>query len=166
MIEIMKSSTMFVGLSLLISVTKVYSDCAMLTDCNGHGTCNLATSTCSCYEGWGASTDVTLYRAPDCSSRACPSFKAWADVPSMYNVAHAEAECANRGVCNRVAGTCSCFDGFTGSACEKTRCPGDCSGHGVCTSIKQMARMSNALPLAPDTFYEGYEVCYSVFMFV
>ena len=31
------------------------------------------------------------------------------------------------------------------------------SGHGVCVSIKQMARMSNALPLAPNTYYEGAE---------
>lgn len=156
--EQFRKSNVLVGFSLILMLTEVASDCAMLNDCNGHGTCNLATSTCSCYEGWGASTDVTLYRAPDCSARSCPSFKAWADVPSAYNVAHAVAECSNRGTCNRVTGVCTCFDGFTGSACEKSRCPNDCSGHGICTSIKQMARMSNALPLAPDTYYEGYDV--------
>ena len=33
-----------------------------------------------------------------------------------------------------------------------------CSGHGTCVSIAQMARMSNALPLGPNTYYEGDEV--------
>jgi len=48
------------------------SDCSMLSNCNGHGQCSDSTSTCSCFEGWGASTDITFYRAPDCSARICP----------------------------------------------------------------------------------------------
>lgn len=146
------------SVSLLLSfLLSARSDCAMQNHCNGHGTCNLGTSVCNCYEGWGADTDVTLYRAPDCSARVCPSFKAWGDVPSSTTTAHAVAECSNRGTCDRTTGICSCFPGYTGSACERTKCPNDCSGHGICTSIKQMARMSNALPLAPNTFYEGYD---------
>ena len=39
-------------------------------DCNGHGSCTESTRTCVCYEGWGASTDVSVYKAPDCSLRA------------------------------------------------------------------------------------------------
>jgi hypothetical protein len=31
-------------------------------------------------------------------------------------------------------------------------------GHGMCVSLKEMARMSNALPLAPNTYYEGDSV--------
>lgn len=129
------------------------------------------------------SQDVTLYRAPDCSARTCPSGRAWADVPLTSLAAHALSECSNRGTCDRATGECSCFAGFTGSACQRTSCPNDCSGfdsssivlsslfcihffspcifyvgHGVCVSIKQMAQMANALPLAPDTYYEGDEV--------
>lgn len=135
----------------------VSSDCSMLGNCNGHGLCVGLTSTCACFPGYGASTDVTLYRAPDCSARTCPSGRAWADVPLTSLAAHALSECSNRGTCDRATGECSCFAGFTGSACQRTSCPNDCSGHGVCVSIKQMAQMANALPLAPDTYYEGDE---------
>lgn len=133
----------------------VQSDCNMQNDCNGHGTCIEATSMCACFEGWGASTDITYYRAPDCSARSCPAGRAWADVPSSTTTAHGYAECSNRGSCNRGTGLCECFAGFGGTACQRTLCPNSCSGHGVCVSLKEMARMSNALPLAPNTFYEG-----------
>ncbi len=121
--------------------------------------CETSTSSCACYEGWGASTDITLYRAPDCSRRTCPSGKAWADVPAADMTAHQPAECSNRGICNRVTGQCSCFDGFTGDACNRNKCPNDCSGHGQCFSMKQLAKLSNALPLSPNSYYEGEEVC-------
>jgi hypothetical protein len=136
----------------------VNADCVMQNNCNGHGVCLQVTSTCACFPGYGADTDVTFYRAPDCSMRTCPAGKAWADVPSNENTAHQLTECSNRGTCNRLTGECMCFDGFTGAACNRNRCPNDCSGHGQCISIKRMAQMSNALPLAPNTYYEGDEV--------
>ena len=116
-------------------------------------------SSCSLPFKWHLiSNPPSFYKAPDCSKRVCPHGRAWADVPTGPTTAHQFMECSNRGVCDRSTGICSCFDGFTGSACERTKCPNDCSGHGSCYSIKQMARMSNALPLGPNTFYEGYEV--------
>lgn len=139
-------------------VSQVMGDCTMMNFCNGHGTCDNSTSTCNCYEGWGASTDITFYRSPDCSLRTCPSSRAWADVPTSGNQAHAVMECSNRGTCDKSTALCSCFPGFTGAACERTKCPNDCSGHGVCLSMKQLARMDSALPLAPNTYYEGDEV--------
>lgn len=45
--------------------------CSHLGDCNGHGTCDSVNSRCVCYNGWGSSTDVATYKAPDCSSREC-----------------------------------------------------------------------------------------------
>lgn len=81
--------------------------------------------------------------------------KSWADVPISPTQAHQLQECSNRGSCDRLNGQCQCFQGFTGSACNRMECPNNCSGHGVCVSLKQMARMQNALPLAPNTFYEG-----------
>jgi hypothetical protein len=84
--------------------------------------------------------------------------RAWADVPTSATTAHAYAECSNRGSCDRSSGTCTCFTGFTGPACNRMSCPNDCSGHGVCHSIKNMAKLSNALPLSANTNYEGDEV--------
>lgn len=43
--------------------------CAMLGNCNGHGRCNTLTKTCTCYEGYGADTEIAIYKAPDCSQR-------------------------------------------------------------------------------------------------
>ena len=137
----------------------VISDCSMLNNCNGNGICDYVTSTCACFPGYGALTDITNYRAPDCSARTCPSYKAWADVPLSSTIAHQLAECSNKGSCDRITGECTCFPGFTGAACQRMKCPNDCSGHGSCVSMKQMARMSNALPLGPNTFYEGDVVC-------
>eukprot|EP01040_Poterioochromonas_malhamensis_P010427 gene10427-11344_t len=135
----------------------VVGDCSAQNDCNGHGACQTSTNKCLCYDGWGSENDISFYKAPDCSQRVCPAGKAWADIPTSATTAHGYMECSNRGVCDRASGLCKCFAGFTGAACDRTECPNDCSGHGSCYSIKQMARLSNALPLGPNTFYEGFE---------
>mgnify|MGYP006249612141 FL=1 len=57
-------------------------DCIDMNFCSGHGHCEPATDTCDCYEGWGAKTDIALYKLHDCSGRTCPSGPAWADVAS------------------------------------------------------------------------------------
>lgn len=58
---------------------------------------------------------------------------------NQANEAHFYMECANRGVCDRAAGTCMCFDGYEGSSCQRTSCPNDCSGRGTCESISELA---------------------------
>ncbi len=61
----------------------------------------------------------------------------------LTNTAHYYMECSNKGICERATGTCSCFDGYEGSACQRASCPmstmGDCSGHGVCKTIGALA---------------------------
>lgn len=47
------------------------------------------------------------YQGADCSERICPFGHAWSDVATATDVAHAEAECSNRGICNRKNGNCS-----------------------------------------------------------
>jgi hypothetical protein len=90
---------------------------------------------------------------------ACPSGLAWSDVATDTNTAHAPAECSGRGLCDTATGECSCFDGFTGDACQRTVCPNECSGHGRCMSMKQLAQQEDALPLVNTTFlYTGKEV--------
>merc|ERR1719428_42080 len=50
-----------------------------------------------------------------------------------------ERECSDQGLCDRATGLCSCFAGYTGSSCQRTTCPDDCSGHGTCRSNRDFA---------------------------
>ena len=65
----------------------------------------------------------------------------------LENTAHYYMECSNKGICDRATGTCSCFDGYDGSACQRASCPssglGECSGHGVCKTIGALAGDDN-----------------------
>lgn len=62
----------------------------------------------------------------------------------LSNTAHDYMECSNKGVCDRADGTCQCFEGYDGSSCQRASCPvsnnGVCSGHGTCSTIKEIAR--------------------------
>jgi hypothetical protein len=88
----------------------------------------------------------------------CPHDRAWVDVPTGEYTAHANAECSNKGICDPMTGFCTCFPGFTGNACQRKQCPSDCSGHGRCVSMREMATLPHALPLsAAEVKYEGYE---------
>lgn len=50
--------------------------------------------------------------------------KAWLDLPSANDTAHAIVECSNAGTCDRLKGDCICVPGFTGAACNRcTSCP-------------------------------------------
>lgn len=79
----------------------------------------------------------------DCSERSCPRGKAWFDVPIDEQEAHQEAECSNRGICDRSSALCVCNKGFHGTACQYMSCPPGvepiCSGHGKCLSLEKWA---------------------------
>jgi hypothetical protein len=155
----MFNTSLAVGFCVLCALHAAWAGgCDQLNNCNGHGSCAGATAICTCNEGWGALSDVTLYRAPDCSARVCPSGPAWGDVPIDSQTAHLVAECSNRGICNRVTGVCGCFEGFDGDACQRTTCINRCSGHGRCVSIGNMATEANAVPISStDYLYSGLE---------
>jgi hypothetical protein len=63
------------------------------------------------------------------------------------NTAHYYRECSNKGICDRSSGECECFDGYDGSACQRASCPssgnGECSGHGTCHTIQELAAYDN-----------------------
>ena len=139
-------------LSCFVPITR--GSCKDHNFCNGHGKCSPHKSVCDCYEGWGAASDITLYRAPDCSAKTCPPGKAFGDLPSNTDIAHALSECSNQGLCDRTTGTCNCLPSFSGANCEQMKlCPNDCSGHGQCLAMYQLAWKDNALPLSDNTVY-------------
>merc|ERR1712054_556522 len=74
---------------------------------------------------------------------------------------HFYMECSNQGLCDRKAGLCECFDGYTGRACQRQACPEDCSGHGVCASVEQL-RLSEMtkLPLTASTMRDDKVVTF------
>lgn len=61
----------------------------------------------------------------------------------LTNTAHEYRECSNKGLCDRATGTCTCFEGYEGAACQRASCPsngnGVCSGHGTCETIAEIA---------------------------
>ena len=90
---------------------------------------------CTCYPGWGSNGNA----GGDCSERFCPFELSWVDGPSRAGGRHQYFECANKGLCNRVTGECNCFAGYEGKACGRQSCPEDCSGHGTCEYMKDLA---------------------------
>lgn len=106
-----------------------YATASCPNACNGHGTCE-GEDKCSCYSNWiGA----------DCSSQVCPFGISWVGTPGASNAAHAYAECSDKGTCDRKSGECQCFEGYEGEGCERSSCPDDCSGHGTCESMAELA---------------------------
>jgi len=65
--------------------------------------------------------------------------------------AHYYSECSNKGICDRKSGTCECFEAYEGSACQRASCPNQCSGHGTCESIRELASKDN------DNIYELWD---------
>jgi hypothetical protein len=73
------------------------------------------------------------------------------------NSAHQEVECSGRGSCDSASGRCECFDGFTGEACQRTVCPNDCSGHGVCQDQRRFAADADTLSAYTLSYTGAYD---------
>jgi hypothetical protein len=106
------------------------------------------------HEVYGTVTTVQKqFTAADCSQWTCPRGMSWnkmnangqTDAMLTYDgsawaaedvlMSHLDnQECSDAGLCDRSTGACQCFPGYTGSACQRTACPNDCTGHGICQS--------------------------------
>jgi hypothetical protein len=67
----------------------------------------------------------------------------WTNGKLLSQSAHYYMECSNKGICDRKAGECECFDGYDGSACQRASCPNECSGHGTCEHVKTIAALES-----------------------
>merc|ERR1719162_2969860 len=134
--------------------------------CSGHGTCNdyqYSNAQESAtevkihdlkHEDYGAAVVVQKqYTGADCSQFTCPRGMSWKQISASqiengnldYYMSHKDnVECSDAGTCDRGAGTCVCSPGYTGSACQRTECPNDCNGHGVCQSNIRFAEDAGA----------------------
>ena len=65
--------------------------------------------------------------------------QAWAGNVIGKDDLHPPVECSNKGYCDRKSGECKCFKNYDGKACERTVCPNDCSGRGVCMTQSALA---------------------------
>lgn len=114
--------------------------------------------TCVCYTRMERGKHTYQYQGADCSKRVCPSGTAFAGTPykqvigATTTVVHNQyLQCSGKGDCDTKTGQCKCFDGYSGTACERTACPNKCSERGVCQTQKQIARDH---ALNKDNFYD------------
>lgn len=109
--------------------------------CNGHGSCG-ANDKCVCHNNW--------HHEADCSKAVCPFGKSRGTLDTSSP--HGYSECSSAGQCDRSTGVCECYEGFEGSACQRTSCPNKCSGNGVCQTIHTGISTGSALS------YAGWDV--------
>lgn len=103
--------------------------------CSNHGTCE-NNNNCKCFTGLDGEAEWT---GPDCSLRTCPKDFAWVGEVVNANDLHPWTECSNKGICDRSSGTCNCFTGYEGVACQRTVCPNNCNDRGTCWPEKLLA---------------------------
>lgn len=128
----MRAFVVVVGVALL-----AFASARCPNSCSGHGDCG-SSDVCACWNNW---------QGFDCSERACccallrflfafcvqPIFELSVGIflwtgTCEYDVSwatnhrqnpHYYSECSSAGICDRSTGLCACFEGFTGSACQR-----------------------------------------------
>lgn len=137
------------ALVMLCLATTVYASCP--NSCSKMGLCNKY-SQCECNTG---------YTGGDCSLRTCKFGASWNDMAYGNEVAHAQVECSDKGLCDRTNGECSCMEGFTGAACDQLACNMNCNNNGRCYTMHELAvqtRDSTSAQYTYDTEFGAYGV--------
>jgi EGF-like domain len=122
-----------------VYITTTQAGTTESVQCSNRGSCDSSTGACTCFTGYGASDgNGNAGSIPDCPS-AITSTSSTAKV------------CGGRGTCSGAPSyTCSCYQGYTGAACEHVLCPlapawhdeatadntahalSECSNRGIC----------------------------------
>jgi hypothetical protein len=147
-------------LCVAAAISQVAAECP--NSCSGHGTCN-GEDQCECQaEGivinpaGNSDEKLAAWTGADCSAMTCPRGISWTK-PAIVSgdglyCAHLQGqECSDMGLCDRTTGQCTCFAGYTGAACQRTSCPNDCNGHGICQSNVKFAQDAT-IALQPEDF--------------
>ena len=107
---------------IIVAQLSVIARAACPNSCSGHGTCNKYDE-CTCYteQRDGSASENFAWKEPDCSARVCPHGVSHI-FPSRYGDTiydhKPNAECSDRGFCDRGTGECQCLPGWTGTACQ------------------------------------------------
>jgi len=131
---------------------------------------------CTCYAESTKEGSAKLWRGADCSLMTCPRGTSWNQVKAGSNFEHTpNVECSDGGTCDTSTGECACFAGYEGSACQRTSCPNDCSGHGTCRSNQdfgvdfseavwaeqtEQSLTAKVSPAIPPSYYDYFLVTY------
>jgi hypothetical protein len=70
------------------------------------------------YEAWPTVAGTASYKAG--SGDLNPSGILGGGWAAQADEAHFYAECSGKGLCNRQTGSCACFDGYEGGACQRS----------------------------------------------
>lgn len=167
-----------IGSLAILALAANYASAECNNMCSGHGICG-ANDACTCYRNWrgndcsertcqfgiafidtaqgdlnhnGLINDPTISVTTQWAPTA--TFEEYFHF-SNNEEAHAYMECSNKGLCDRASGECVCFDGYEGSACQRTICPNSCSGHGVCRNIVDKSQTLSSLNSHEYQLWDG-----------
>jgi hypothetical protein len=110
-------------------------------DSLGASTSLIKKDSCVCFLRKENGQNIYDYTNADCSGKVCPSGTAMNTVPHDTNNHVQTVECSGVGTCDRATGVCQCQVGFTGSACNRRKCPNDCSGRGKCRTLSEIVEI-------------------------
>lgn len=109
----------------------------------GYDTSVSKKDSCTCFAREESGSLVYAWTGADCSLKTCPHGNSWDAGILSSNNHNKMTECSSRGRCDRSNGKCACEVGYEGKACQRQSCPNQCSGNGVCKTLKEIAKLNS-----------------------